>query len=84
VKKSSLQSSCWKAAGVERRPLRLERGKGCKALPIATITIPALEYMLKEVYANLLDLRIHTYLHRDLRMCLNGWSASDNANVCNS
>lgn len=27
----------WKAECVERRPLRLERGKGCEALPIATL-----------------------------------------------
>ena len=30
----------WKAECVERRPLRLERGKGCEALPIATFHPP--------------------------------------------
>jgi hypothetical protein len=30
------ETSFWKAERVERRLLGLERGKGCKALPIAT------------------------------------------------
>lgn len=29
----------WKAQYGESRPLRLERGKGCKALPIATVLL---------------------------------------------
>ena len=37
VKKSGFKPSCWKAGCGESRTSGLERGKGCKALPIATV-----------------------------------------------
>ena len=36
IRPSRVDRSNWKAECAETRPLRLERGKGCKALPIAT------------------------------------------------